>query len=101
LADNGLDLIAGQSNGVAWVSTLGNGDKFNPPSISQLPAVAGYPHLTLPMGAIDGLPIGLSLIGPKWSDALVLRAGHAFEVTGPSLRVVPNFAATTPIQKEP
>jgi amidase len=41
--------------------------------------VAGYPHLTVPMGAIRGLPIGLSFIGPKWSDALILSLGYAYE----------------------
>lgn len=48
-------------------------------SVSQLPAVAGYPHLTVPMGAIDGLPVGLSFIGAQWSDAAVLSAGYAYE----------------------
>ncbi len=89
LAANRIDLIVGQTNGPAWLTTLGKGDKFNPPSMSRLPAVAGYPHLTVPMGAVDGLPVGLSFIGPRWADALVLRAGHAFEVAGPGLRVVP------------
>ena len=42
-------------------------------------AVAGYPHLTVPMGMIKGLPVGLSFIGPKWSEALLLSLGHAFE----------------------
>ena len=42
-------------------------------------AVAGYPHLTVPMGLAGGLPVGLSIIGPAWSDARVLAVGHAFE----------------------
>ena len=44
-----------------------------------LAAVAGYPHLTVPMGQIRRLPIGLSFIGPKWSDALILSLGYAYE----------------------
>ncbi len=40
---------------------------------------AGYPHLTVPMGTVRGLPVGLSFMGPKWSDALVLSLGHAYE----------------------
>ena len=41
--------------------------------------MAGYPHLTVPMGAVEGLPVGLSLIGAKWDDAEVLKAGAAYE----------------------
>jgi amidase len=90
-ADNKIDLIVGQTNSPAWLSTLGKGDAFAPPSLSQLPAVAGYPHLTVPMGAVDGLPIGLSFIGGQWQDATVLSAGYAFEQAGPSLWVEPAF----------
>jgi amidase len=91
LADNKIDLIVGQTNSPAWLSTLGKGDAFAPPSLSQLPAVAGYPHLTVPMGAVDGLPVGLSFIGGQWQDATVLSAGYAFEQAGPSLWVEPAF----------
>ena len=41
--------------------------------------MAGYPHLTVPMGSVKGLPVGLSFIGPKWSDALILSLGYAYE----------------------
>lgn len=88
---NRLDLLVTQTNGVAWRTTLGAGDAFIPPSSSQRPAVAGYPHLTLPMGRTNGLPVGLSFIGLKWADAKVLAAAHAFEITGPSLAVPPSF----------
>jgi amidase len=42
-------------------------------------AVAGYPHLTVPMGTVDGLPIGLSFIGGKDQDARILGLGYAYE----------------------
>ena len=48
-------------------------------SISQLPAVAGYPHLTVPMGRDRGMPVGISFIAGKWQDASVLSLGYAFE----------------------
>jgi amidase len=41
--------------------------------------MAGYPHLTVPMGAVDGLPVGLSFIGPAWSESLLLALGADFE----------------------
>ena len=43
------------------------------------PAMAGYPHLTVPMGVVDGLPVGLSFIGPAWSESLLLALGADFE----------------------
>ncbi len=48
-------------------------------SYSTLPAVSGYPHLTLPMGAVSGLPVNLSFIGPAWTEARLLAFGYAFE----------------------
>lgn len=74
-----IDIIIAQSNGPAWVSTLGKGDAYSGPSASQMPAITGFPHLTVPMGLSGGLPVGLSFIGPKWHDHAVLKAGYAYE----------------------
>ena len=92
-ANNKVDAIIAQTNGPAWVSSLGKGDAFSGPSASQLPAVAGFPHLTVPMGLSSGLPVGLSFIGPKWHDHNVLRAGFAYEQLSKA-RVTPQFPAT-------
>ncbi|AQA00455.1 amidase [Sphingopyxis sp. QXT-31] len=90
LAAHKVDLLIGVTNGPAWTSDIVNGDHYTGPSASQLPAVAGYPHLTVPMGAVQGLPIGVSFIGPKWSDAEVLAAGYAYEQASRK-RVAPTF----------
>lgn len=92
LRDHRVDLLVAVSNGPAWPSDLVNGDHFTGPSASQLPAVAGYPHLTVPMGAVEGLPIGLSFIGTKWADAKILAAGHAYEQASRK-RVTPTYRA--------
>jgi amidase len=42
--------------GTPWLSDPAHGDQFSGPSASELPAVSGYPHLTVPMGLVDGLP---------------------------------------------
>jgi amidase len=89
-ASNKVDVIIAQTNGPAWVSTLGKGDAFSGPSASQLPAIAGFPHLTVPMGLSGGLPIGLSFIGPKWHDHDILKAGFAYEQLSKA-RVAPEF----------
>jgi len=59
-------------------------------SASFFPAVAGYPHLTVPMGYVQGLPVGISFIGPAWSEARLLRLGYAFEKSVPA-RKAPTF----------
>jgi amidase len=48
-------------------------------SASTLPAVSGYPHLTVPAGYVTGLPVGLSFLGPAWSEAKLLSLGYAYE----------------------
>jgi amidase len=42
-------------------------------------AIAGYPHITVPMGRVKGLPVGLSFIGTAFSEPLLIRAAHAYE----------------------
>lgn len=93
LAANRVDLLVGISNGPAWTIDLVNGDNFGGPSASQLPAVAGYPHLTVPMGAVERLPIGISFIGTRWDDARVLSAGYAYEQASRA-RVLPTYRAS-------
>ena len=90
LAANKVDLLIGITNGPAWVSDLVNGDNFGGPGSSQLAAVAGYPHLTVPMGAVQSLPIGISFIGRKWDDAAVLGAGYAYEQAA-KVKIVPGY----------
>lgn len=90
LRENRIDLLIGMTNGLAWSTDLANGDSSSGPAASQLPAVAGYPHLTVPMGAIHGLPVGLSIIGTKWDDARVLAVGHAYELAS-GKRIEPGF----------
>ena len=96
--NNKLDVIIAQTNGRAWLSTLGKGDAFSGPSISTLPAVAGTPHLTVPMGLDAGLPVGLSFIGAKWHDYAVLKAGYAYEQLSKA-RVAPSYVGTLEVKK--
>jgi len=77
-ADNVVALV-GPTTGPAWKIDAVNGDQFSGGGAGSLAAVAGYPHLTVPMGLIKGLPVGLSFMGPKWSEALLLSLGYAYE----------------------
>lgn len=75
----------------AWMIDAVNGDQYNGGGAGSLAAVAGYPHLTVPMGAVKGLPVGLSFIGSKWSDARILSLGYAYEQASHA-RLTPAFA---------
>lgn len=73
-----LDAIVAPSNGPAWVIDPVNGDHFGGGS-SRLPAVAGYPNITVPAGQVHGLPVGVSFFGVAWSEAQLIRIAHAYE----------------------
>jgi len=76
--DHQVVALVAPTTGPAWTIDLINGDHSGG-SATTLPAVAGYPHLTVPMGNVSGLPVGLSFIGPAWSEAKLLSLGYAFE----------------------
>jgi amidase len=73
-----LDAIVAPTGGTAWLTDFINGDSSGD-GFSTPAAVAGYPHLTVPAGLVRGLPIGLSFVGPAWSEARLLALGYAFE----------------------
>lgn len=79
LKANKLDALIGPTVAAAWPIDAVHGDQYPGGGGGYLAAMAGYPHLTVPMGQVKGLPVGLSFIGPKWSDALMLSFGHAYE----------------------
>src|SRR5678816_1575004 len=79
LKANNVVALVGPTTGPAWKIDAVNGDQFSGGGAGSLAAVAGYPHLTVPMGLIKGLPVGLSFMGPKWSEALLLSLGYAYE----------------------
>jgi amidase len=97
LADTKVDALVAPTAGPAWVIDTVNGDN-SAGQTSTLPAVAGYPHLTVPMGSVFGLPVGLSFIGPAWSEARLLAYGYAFEQAvgfrpRPGFLPIPDIAA--------
>ena len=79
LAQHHLDAVVAPTGGPAWLTDPVSGDHDTGISFSTPAAVAGYPHVTVPMGLVCGLPVGLSFVGPAWSEPLLLRLAYAFE----------------------
>lgn len=74
-----LDAIAAPTQGPPSLIDLVNGDPGGGGSATSLPAVAGYPHITVPAGYSFGLPVGLSFFGPAWSEPVLIKLAYAFE----------------------
>jgi len=88
-----LDAIAVPTQGPPSLIDLVKGDPRGGGGASGLPAVAGYPHITVPAGYSFGLPVGLSFFGPAWSEPTLLRLAYAFEQKS-KVRRAPRFLAT-------
>jgi amidase len=73
-----LDALVAPTQGPAWLIDPVNGDS-DPGGCSTPAAVAGYPHVTVPLGQVRGLPVGLSFIGRARSEPLLLGLAYAFE----------------------
>lgn len=78
MADYDLDLLIAPSVSPAWKIDLINGDNFSG-SASGAAAVAGYPHITVPMGFVEHLPVGMSFFGTAKSEPILIEAAYAFE----------------------
>lgn len=75
-----LTALATVTNCPAWPIDHAEGDAGKGIWMySAPPAAAGFPHLTLPMGLVDGLPVGLSLIGRHGADRQLLALGARVE----------------------
>jgi amidase len=93
LHKHNLDAIVAPTGGPAWLTDLVNGDLYTGPDTSSPPAVAGYPHITVPAGYIFGLPVGLSFIGGAWQEPRLIRLAYAFEQAS-QVRHPPQFLPT-------
>ena len=80
LAEHDVAFLIAPTEGPAGPIDVVLGDHFaRGIGAGSLAAIAGYPHLSVPMGQVEGLPVGLSIMGAKWRDHEVLEAGAAYE----------------------
>jgi amidase len=95
LARHKLDALVAPTQGPAWLIDLVNGDSVSGGS-STPAAVAGYPSVTVPMGFVSGLPVGLSFLAGAWSEPLLIRLSYAYE-QATKLRRPPGFLPTAKV----
>ncbi len=90
MKQNQLDAICGVSSGLAWCIDIINGDYDTGFSFTSPAAMAGYPHITVPMGMIHELPVGFSFIAGAYKEAEIIKMAYAFE-QATKKRVPPKF----------
>ena len=87
-----LTAIVAPTSCLAWLTDYVNGDSANG-GCSTPPAVAGYPHITVPAGLVDKLPAGISFFGPAWSEPALIKVAYSFEQATKARRK-PTYAAS-------
>lgn len=88
-----LNAICGPATGTAWCTDPINGDFWTGYGAYGPAAITGYPCISVPMGFIDELPVGLSFIGKKFAEPEIIPIAYAYEQISKNRRP-PKFLKT-------
>jgi amidase len=90
---NQLSALCGPATGPSWCIDFVNGDFWTGYGAYSPAAVTGYPSITVPMGFVEGLPIGISFLGKAYSEPELLAIAYAYEQVSKN-RKMPGFINT-------
>ena len=93
LKEHRLDALCGPTNGPTWCIDLVNGDFFTGYGMYSSASIAGYPHISVPMGMVHGLPIGLTFLSSAYHEPELLTIAYAYEQASKK-REAPKFIST-------
>lgn len=91
--EHDLDAIVAPTMDLAWPTDHIKGDRLDGGSSAGPAAIAGYPDISVPMGLVAGLPVGISFFGRAWSEPTLIRIAYAYE-QATNARRPPTFAIT-------
>ena len=92
LAEHKVDALVAPTANVPWLTDFIKGDASGG-GFTSLAAVAGYPHVTVPVGYVQGLPFGISFVGAAWSEGRLIGLAYAFE-QATKVRKAPTYPKT-------
>jgi amidase len=96
IAEHKLEALVAPTGGPAWPIDYPNGDRYSG-GASTPAAVAGYPHITVPAGFVQGLPVGLSFFGSPRTESKLIRYAFSFEQAARARRP-PQFLPTVKLR---
>lgn len=78
MKEHQLDALFASTGGPAWINDYVNADHIID-GFASAPAVAGYPHITVPAGLLSGLPVGVSFAAGPYAEGMLLKLAYAYE----------------------
>ena len=92
-----LDAVCGITAGLSFPIDLVNGDNGSGPSMSTPAAISGFPHITVPMGQVHDLPVGISFFASAYQEPKLISIAYAYEQAS-KLRQAPRYLPSLPVQ---
>ncbi len=103
VAEHGLDAIVSLTANPAWLTDYVLGD-HNVFGTSRPAAVSGWPAISVPFGYVCGLPVGVTFVGPRWSEPRLIALAYAFEQATAARRrpaLLPTVTPAPPVTPAP